>query len=82
VQKARLRLTDLAIRSIAFSSQTKYVWDANLRGFGIRIGKHSKTFVAVRDGGRRLTLGKYPSIVHRHEQLTPHRHEQDHRLKA
>jgi integrase len=58
----RVRLTDLTVRSLAFTAVTAYRWDTELRGFGIRIGKQSKCFVAVRDGGRRISLGKYPAI--------------------
>ena len=62
MQKLRLRLTDLTIRSLPHTPATRYIWDADLRGFGLRIGKQSKTFVAIKHGGRRFSLGKYPQV--------------------
>ncbi len=56
-------MTDLAVRNLAFTERaTYYVWDADLRGFGVRVGKQSKNFVAIRDGGRRTSLGRYPAV--------------------
>ncbi|MEQ1695744.1 MAG: site-specific integrase [Hyphomicrobiaceae bacterium] len=60
-------LTDLAVRNLAApESGQREVWDARLRGFGVRIS-HSgtKAFVLVyRFNGRprRLTLGRYPDL--------------------
>ena len=40
-------------------------WDTALRGFGLLVGKHSKTFVMQRDvkgKSRRITIGRYGDI--------------------
>lgn len=54
VQKA---LSDLSIANLKTEG---YFWD-RLPGFGIRVGKHRKTFIVVRRG-RRTTLGVYPHL--------------------
>jgi integrase len=40
-------------------------WDTTLRGFGVLVGKQSKTFIIQRDirgKSRRISLGRYPDI--------------------
>jgi hypothetical protein len=37
-------------------------WDASLKAFGVRVGKNRKTFIVIRDGGRRIKVGQYPDI--------------------
>ena len=32
------------------------------KAFGVRIGKSAKTFIVIRDGGRRIKLGRYPDL--------------------
>jgi integrase len=54
VQKA---LSDLAIANL---KKPGYYWD-KLPGFGVRVGAHRKTFIAVRNG-RRTTIGVYPHL--------------------
>lgn len=49
-------LTDKAIK--AATSGT--LWDGNLKGFGVRIGKTTKTFIVLVASGRRQSIGKYP----------------------
>jgi len=45
----RIHFTDISIRNLQPSDRTIYLWDRDLRGFGIRVGKNAKTFVAVKD---------------------------------
>jgi integrase len=52
-----LVLTDLAIRSLK-SETRKDFWDTKLRGFGVRVGPHSKTFI-VKVGNARKSVGSY-----------------------
>lgn len=54
----RKKLTDLALSKIPDSDTRYTIWDAELRGFGIRVYK-GKTFV-LKQGNRWYTLGKYP----------------------
>lgn len=51
-------LSDLAIKSAA----PGYLWDDTLKGFGIRIGKQSKTFMVLIASGRRQKIGRYPLV--------------------
>lgn len=37
-------------------------WDSKLPGFGIRVGKHARTFVLKKDN-RRIKIGRYGSIT-------------------
>ena len=37
-------------------------WDASTPAFGLRVGKRARTFIAVKDGGRRVTIGRYPAM--------------------
>jgi integrase len=39
---------------------TETLWDGTLPGFGLRIGKHSKTFIVMIGKGRRHKVGRYP----------------------
>ncbi len=55
-----MHLTDLSIRSLKAERQTDY-WDNSTPSFGIRIGKHRKTFVA-KIKNRRITIGNYPDL--------------------
>ncbi|MEW8145798.1 MAG: tyrosine-type recombinase/integrase [Candidatus Thiodiazotropha endolucinida] len=49
-------LTDISIK--AATSGT--LWDDSLKGFGVRIGKTSKTFIVLVASGRRQSIGRYP----------------------
>jgi hypothetical protein len=57
-----VHLTDLSIRALksADGRQVDY-WDASTPGFGVRVGRRSKTFV-VKHANRRHTLGHYPGM--------------------
>lgn len=52
-------LTDLAVRNAPPGAT---LWDSTLRGFGLRCGKTSKTFIVLVDSGRRHSLGRYPLL--------------------
>lgn len=55
-------LTDATVRNLK-SDQTVSYMDDTTRGFGIRVGKHTKTWVVVRGREReRLSFGKYPDL--------------------
>src|SRR5579859_2429147 len=56
----RLQLTDLTIRALKSDAQTDY-WDTKTPGFGIRVGKLTKTFIA-KVQNQRHTIGQYPEI--------------------
>ena len=53
-------LTDMFVRSAKSEAQTDY-WDTKTPGFGLRVGKHAKTFVA-KIHNRRITIGSYPAL--------------------
>ncbi len=57
-----IRLTDLALRALKSEKQETF-WDVSLPAFGVRVGKHRKTFTVMvgRDRERR-TIGVYPDI--------------------
>jgi integrase len=55
-----ITLTDLGIRSLKGETRTDY-WDARTPGFGIRVGRRSKVFVA-KIANRRHTIGLYPNL--------------------
>ncbi len=41
-------LTDLSIKS----ATTGTLWDSTIKGFGLRVGKRSKTFIVLVESGR------------------------------
>lgn len=59
---AKLRFTKAKVRDLEFSNGgQKLFWDAELKGFGLLVGKNSKTYVAQRDvNGRtvRVSIGR------------------------
>lgn len=56
----RLQLTDVTIRALKTDARIDY-WDTKTPGFGIRIGKNTKTFIA-KVNNQRTTIGQYPTI--------------------
>jgi integrase len=52
-------LNEAAVRSAKPGSM---LWDDSLKGFGLRVGKTSKTFVVLVASGRRKRLGRYPLL--------------------
>jgi integrase len=58
-----LRLTDIVVRGLKGSDKYISYMDETTPGFGIRVGKRSKTFVVIRGRNReRITIGRYPDI--------------------
>lgn len=56
-------LTDLAVKAAPHPpSGHTMLWDTVTRGFGVRVGKQSKTFLVLIGKGRRHTIGRYPLI--------------------
>lgn len=53
-----VQFTDIGVKNL---SAPGYHWDDRLPGFGLRIGKRTKTFICVR-AGVRTTIGRYPYI--------------------
>jgi integrase len=56
---SKIHFTDLALRAIPFTDTQVTYWDQSLPAFGLRVGKRSKTFIVVRDGGRRVKIGNF-----------------------
>lgn len=55
-------LTDLTLRRLPFSeSGQQSYWDSQLPGFGVKIGRRTKTFM-VKHQNRVSTLGRYPNV--------------------
>jgi integrase len=53
-------LTDLAIKRLKYSGKTTTYWDTNLKGFGIRVGKRTKTFIVMVGKDRKvITVRRY-----------------------
>ena len=57
----RAHLTDIIVRTLKPMGYAT-LWDAQLRGFGIRCGLSSKTWVVMVGKHRqRITVGRYPA---------------------
>lgn len=52
-------------------------WDASIRAFGVRVGKNTKTFIIVKDGGHRISLGRYPATSLREARRAALNHQGD-----
>lgn len=53
-------LTDLVIKRLKYSGKTTTYWDTNLKGFGIRVGKRTKTFIVMVGKDRKvITVSRY-----------------------
>ena len=52
-------------------------WDASIRAFGVRVGKNTKTFIMVKDGGRRISLGRYPATSLKEARRAALNHQSD-----
>ena len=58
-----VHLTDLSVRALKGSEKYVTYWDDATPGFGIRVGKRSKTWTVMRGRQReRLTIGRYPDL--------------------
>lgn len=59
----RLNLTDLTVRALRGSDKYVTYWDTAIPGFGVRVGKRSKTWVVLRGRHReRISIGKFGSL--------------------
>ena len=60
---ATMLFTEISVRALKGSDQYVTYFDSKTPGFGIRVGKRSKTFVIVRGRSReRISIGHYPDI--------------------
>ena len=59
-----MHLTDLSVRSLRGSDRYITYWDTHTRGFGVRVGKRSKTWIVMRGRHReRVSIGPYGSLT-------------------
>jgi integrase len=54
----RTHLTDITLRALKVDAGQVDYWDVKTPGFGVRVGKHSKTFI-VKCNNQRITIGQY-----------------------
>lgn len=58
-----MRLTDITLRQLTVETGQKRYYDDSTPGFGVTVGKRTKTFFVMRGQTRQLTtIGKYPEI--------------------
>lgn len=58
-----LHLTDLSVRALKGSDSYVTYWDTTTPGFGVRVGKRSKTWTVMRGRHReRLSIGQYGDL--------------------
>ncbi len=58
---ATMLFTDISVRALKGSDKYETFFDTKLPGFGVRVGKRSKTFLVVRGKNReRISIGRYP----------------------
>jgi hypothetical protein len=58
-----LHLTELSVRALRGSESYATYWDTATPGFGLRVGKRSKTWTVMRGRSReRVTIGRYPDL--------------------
>src|SRR5262245_51664003 len=58
--------TKTAVDALPFASGQTLYWDTSLRGFGVLVGKTTKTFIMqkdVRGRSRRITIGRHGDIT-------------------
>lgn len=54
-------LTDLSVQRLKYKDKSTTYWDTNLKGFGVRVGKRTKTFTVMTGKDRKvITVGRYP----------------------
>ena len=58
----RVKLTDIAVERLKPAPVSTTYWDLLLPAFGVRVGSRAKTFIIVKNNGRRIKLGRYPSL--------------------
>lgn len=59
-----LHLTDLSVRALKGSEKYVTYWDTTTPGFGVRVGKRSKTWTVMRGRNReRVSVGQYGAVT-------------------
>jgi integrase len=59
-----MRLTEISVRALKGSDTYVTYFDDTLPGFGVRVGKRSRTFVVLRGKKReRVSIGKWPDLT-------------------
>lgn len=64
---AKLKLTKASVEKCAVGADRRQVifWDTEMRGFGLRVGPNTKTYIFQRDlpgrRTRRMTIGRHPT---------------------
>lgn len=65
-----MKLTKTVVENIKFSDgNQKIYWDTKISGFGVRVSRKTKSFIAQRDINgqtKRITIGKFPNIHPEH----------------
>lgn len=60
---AKVLLTEISVRALKGSDKYEKIFDTKTPGFGIRVGKKTKTWIVMRGRERELiTIGKYPDL--------------------
>jgi Arm DNA-binding domain len=57
----RAQLTDITLRALKSDGAQIDYWDTKTPGFGVRVGKRSKTFIA-KVNNQRITIGSYSDL--------------------
>lgn len=59
-----MRLTEISVRALKGSDTYVTYFDDTLPGFGVRVGKRSRTFIVLRGKQRqRVSFGKWPDLI-------------------
>lgn len=59
-----MRLTEISVRALKGSDTYQTYFDDTLPGFGVRVGKRSRTFIVLRGKQRqRVSIGKWPDLT-------------------
>lgn len=60
---AQLRLTEIGVKALKATDKYVSYMDTTTRGFGIRVGLRSKTWIVIRGKSReRTSIGRYPDL--------------------
>ena len=61
---SQMRLTELSIKALKPCDPHQTFYDQSLPGFGVRVGKRRKTFIAMKGRERtRISLGHFPETT-------------------
>jgi len=70
----RAALTDIVVQKAKAGTE---IWDASLPAFGLRVGKHRKTWV-LKKGSGRVAIGHYPALSLAEARRKAHAHLDTH----